>query len=295
MLQPASEHMVRPVASLDVTTVYADLDGTLLGPGGSLFAGPQQGAVTQEAATAVAGLATAGVDLVLMSGRNRDQVREAARTLGATVFIAEIGGVIVYRQSGGEEVVRAGAGDRRRSGHEAIQRSGAAGFLLEAYRGRLEPHAPWAFLPRECSVLLRGQVDLDEARAVLRDGGYGWLDLQDNGVIPGGRARFPWLEVDHARAYHLVPAGVSKRSAIAMDRSRRAVDRSQCIAVGDGPADADVAPEVGAVFIVSNGVQALDGAHVAANVFVTEGSHGAGFAEAVAPFAGIGAGGRRVR
>jgi hypothetical protein len=45
---------------------------------------------------------------------------------------------------------------------------------------------------------------------------------------------------------------------------------------------------VGAVFIVENGRAAVDSAaDVPGNVFVTEGSHGAGFAEAVAA-AGLG-------
>jgi hydroxymethylpyrimidine pyrophosphatase-like HAD family hydrolase len=284
VLKRARDHVERLVESLNVTTVYADLDGTLLGPGGSLFAGPGQGSVTGEPAAVLAALAGAGIDLVLMSGRTHDQVREAARTLGARVFIAEIGGVIVYRERSGEELVRGEAAGRRGSAYRAIERSGAAGYLLEAYDGRLEPHAPWAFLSRQSSMLLRGQVGLDEARTLLREGGYGWLDLQDNGVIPNARARFPWLNVDQAHAYHLVPRGVSKRSAVALDRSRRDLGRSRCVAVGDGPSDAEVASEVGAVFIVSNGVESLGGMRLADNVFVTDRSHGSGFVEAVAPF-----------
>jgi hypothetical protein len=281
----ARDHTAELAATLEVTTVYADLDGTLLGPGGSLFAGPAQGSVTGEPAAALTAMAEAGLDLVLMSGRTRDQVREAARTLGARAFIAEVGGLLVYRDGGGEEVVRNARAARRGTAYRAIERSGAAGLLLQAYADRLEPHAPWAFLGRECSMLFRGRVDLEEARGLLREAGYGWLDLQDNGLLPNAHIRFPWLQVDEAHAYHLVPAGVSKRSAVALDRARRGLDRRNCIAVGDGPSDAEVAPEVGAVFVVANGERSLAGLAISDNVYLAGRPFGLGFADAVLPFA----------
>ena len=150
---------------LDVRVVYVDLDGTLMGPGGSLFAHPD--GPTSEPAAAVGELHLAGVDLVLVSGRTRLQVSELARALGAAGYIAEIGGLIVQRR-GRDEILTPNLGAFRGSGpgtpFEAIQRSGVVGMLLEEYRGRLEPHAPWAFLERECSMLLRGDIDLDGAR-----------------------------------------------------------------------------------------------------------------------------------
>jgi hydroxymethylpyrimidine pyrophosphatase-like HAD family hydrolase len=87
-------------------------------------------------------------------------------------------------------------------------------------------------------------------------------------------------------AYHLVPSGVSKRSAIALDRTRRGLRPENCLHVGDSPSDAEAAPEVGAVFIVANGAPSIGDLPLAENVYVTDRSHGAGFAEAVLPFAG---------
>lgn len=266
-----------------VHTVYTDLDGTLLGPGGSLFAVP--GGLSTEPAMAVASLAPAGIDLVVVSGRTRDQIREVARILGAKAYIAELGGLLVYRE-GHREVVVHTDGVRRGSGSAAaaIARSGAAGFLLDAYRGRLEPHTPWAMLDRECSVLLRGEVDVSGARATLARAGYGWLDLLDNGILPeGGARRFAHLDVREVHVYHLVPAGVSKRSAVAADRARRGLDREECVAVGDSASDAAVAPEVAAVFIVANGERAMHGEDLGPNVLLLDRSHGLGFADAVGP------------
>ena len=70
-----------PLLSSPLKALYADLDGTLAGPGGSLYAtadGP-----SSRGAEALAALHRASVLLVLVSGRTRSQVREAARLVGA--------------------------------------------------------------------------------------------------------------------------------------------------------------------------------------------------------------------
>jgi hydroxymethylpyrimidine pyrophosphatase-like HAD family hydrolase len=278
----AGEHIEELVRSIRLRRVYADLDGTLLGPGGSLFAHPD--GPTGEPAAALVALALAGVDLALVSGRTREQVGEAARTLGAEAFIAELGGLVVHRE-GPEEMATRNLGEFVGSGtaFEAIDRSGAAGFLLTSYPGRLEPHDPWTFLPRECSVLLRGHVVLDEARIALEQNGYGWLDLLDNGIVPRPE-RFPRLEVEEVHAYHLVPTGVNKATAVAIDRSQAGVEAEACLAVGDSASDAAMASEVAAVFIVANGEPALRDVSPQPNVFLLDRSHGLGFADAVLPF-----------
>jgi hydroxymethylpyrimidine pyrophosphatase-like HAD family hydrolase len=263
-----------------VSTVYTDLDGTLLGPGGSLLRSVDGPSI--EAAKALIGLAEAGIDLVLVSGRTRTQVREVARLVGARAYIVELGWAVIYPHQGEEQEVRprvTGPGDGRAI--EAIHRSGAAGLLLDAFAGRLEPHAPWAVADRECSVLLRGLVDLKEARSLLAECGYQWLDLQDNGVIPAGPDRFPDLRVEQVRAYHLLPVGVSKRAAVALDRAHRDLPIGSALYVGDSVSDLEVAPEVGTVRIVANGAEALSGIPLPPNATFTRATHGAGFAEAV--------------
>jgi phosphoglycolate phosphatase len=254
--------------------LYSDLDGTVFGPGGSLFASPG-GETSPRAAEAVAALHRAGVELVPVSGRTVRQVREAARLLGARDFIAELGGVTCYEL--GREVVRPPF-DRGGTPYQALAQSGAAGLLLEAFPGRLVPHAPWSFEAREASMLFRGQVDLGEAREMLGRSGYGWVDLQDNGII--ARA-FEDLDVPEVHAYHLVPRGVDKATAVRADLRRRGLGPEGAAAVGDSASDSALAPHVGAVFIVANGLVALEG-EPAPNVYQTEGAFGDGFADAVA-------------
>jgi len=275
-----SEHLPDLRRRLSLGAVYTDLDGTLFGPGSSLFA-DAEGRVTTRAAEAVAALHRASVPLVPLSGRTRLQVREVSRIMGARDFVAEMGGLVCL--DGEAEVIRtsshlAGAG----TPVDAMARSGAAGLLLEAFAGRLEPHAPWAFEPREVSMLFRGQVDLDEARRVLDEAGHRWLALRDNGVI---RRPFPGLEVAEVHAYHLLPAAVSKAAAVAEHSRRRGLTREACLVIGDSGADAEVAPHVGAVCIVANGASSVSGP--ADGVYVTDGAYGEGFAEAVEALLGV--------
>jgi hydroxymethylpyrimidine pyrophosphatase-like HAD family hydrolase len=286
MIAHARDHLARLKGELDVRTVYADLDGTLLGPGGSLFAHPD-GPSSRPASTLTA-MAEAGIDLVLLSGRTRDQLREVARVLGARAYVAELGGLTVYREAGRETVHRdQGAFAGRGTPYEAMERTGAGGLVLDAFRGRLEPHLPWSSLPRETSMLLRGNVDVAQVGALLAEAGFGWLALRDNGIIPGGSDRFPGLRSigeQEVRAYHLVPDGVGKRAAVAADRGRRRLQEANCIAVGDSVSDAEVGPEVGAVFLVANGEAAVAGSPLPGNVYLTDASHGLGFAEALVAF-----------
>lgn len=267
------EHLAELSETLRPRVVYTDLDGTLLGPGGSLFASPD-GGVTGQAAEAVAALHRAGVALVPVSGRAAVRVREAARLLGADGFIAELGGITVR----GEETIRDyGAYRGGSTPHEAMARSGAAAVLLEAHQGRLEPHAPWAHDGREVSMLFRGGVDLDEVHALLEGAGYGWLRLHDNGVL---RRPFPGLEVPEIHVYNLLPRGVTKASAVTADMVGRGVDRRETVAVGDSASDLALAPHVGVVFVVANGASAVADP-TPDNVYLTDGAYGEGFAEAV--------------
>lgn len=251
--------------------LYTDLDGTLLGPGGSLFAAAR-GLSTGEAATALLGLRHAGVELVVMSGRTRRGLHEVARVLGASAYVAELGGLLVV---GAEEPIEdTGAFTGPGSLPDALARSGVAALLLERFHGRLEPVAPWT----EVSVMFQGFIDVEEAEAVLAEAGFGWLRVRDNGRL---RRLLPSLDVPEVRAYHLLPRGVSKASAVLRHRELRGVPREATAAIGDSLADLEVAEVVGRFFLVANGLGAIADAPLPGNAVVTNLPHGDGFAEAV--------------
>jgi hydroxymethylpyrimidine pyrophosphatase-like HAD family hydrolase len=248
---------------------YVDLDGTLLGPGGSLFASPD-GGITDVAAAAVAALHRAGIALVPTSGRTEPQVREVARVVGAEGYIAELGGIVV--RDGAVER-RLGEATEGVTPVEAMVRSGGAGLVLERYADRLELHTPWALEGRDVTLLLRGEVAPAEASDMLERTGYGWIWLQDNGII---HRRFPGLDLDEVHVYHLAPRGVSKRDAVAADLENRGLRPEQAVVIGDAPTDVEASDVVGAGIIVANGAWAAsDG------VYVTTSANGEGFAEAV--------------
>lgn len=258
--------------------LYVDVDGTLTGPGGSLFAGPDH-EPTLVAAEAVLTARRAGLELVPLSGRHRESIAEVARVIGADSWIGELGAIRSYDR--GSEVVL-DQGEYPGDG-EAIHDLRRAGEELVALRpGRLEEHAPWNE-HRLASYMLRGDADEAELQAWLGEHDYGWADCIDNGVIPRRFDGLPGLE--SARVFHLVPRGVSKAAAIAADRARRGLAPEECAAVGDAAADLACASEVGRFFLVANALQKDPGLAAAVdavdNATVTNGAYGAGFADAV--------------
>jgi len=70
--------------------VYTDLDGTLLGRGGSLFH-DADGAFSMLPARALEACHRAGVEVVIKSGRREAQVLEDAKLIGSRAYIFERG------------------------------------------------------------------------------------------------------------------------------------------------------------------------------------------------------------
>jgi hydroxymethylpyrimidine pyrophosphatase-like HAD family hydrolase len=258
--------------------VYTDLDGTLLGQGASLFR-DGEGGFTLLPARALEACHRAEVEVVIKSGRRKTQVMEDARLIGQTSYIYEVGSGLVID---GEETLLTGDFQPRdgKTVHQLVDESGAPRLLLEAYAGRLEPHAPW-HLDRQVSHLFRGLVDVDEANALLDREGFDGLRLVDNGTIP---PRETELALDgQPHAYHLVPAEASKARAVARHMQARGYAPENCIAVGDSREDLEVAASVGRFFLVANALEEDPGlgSVLGGNIEVTEAGHGEGFYEAV--------------
>jgi HAD superfamily hydrolase (TIGR01484 family) len=262
---------------LSLRCVYTDLDGTLLGPGGSLFRDAEGGFSSMQA-RALEACHRAGVEVVIMSGRREPQVHEGARLMGQTSYIYEAGCAFVIE---GEKTLLTGdlVPDETGTVYEQIEARGIPRLLFDAFEGRLEYHAPW-HRDRVLSHLFRGKVDVGEANALLAEHGHDDLRLLDNGAI--GRP-MPGIEVTHA--YHLVPRQVGKASAVAAHMRARGYAREEAIGVGDSVEDLEVSEAVGRFFVVANGPARDPGVRDAIagrdNVTVTEGAMGDGFYEAV--------------
>ncbi|MBJ7473131.1 MAG: hypothetical protein JHD16_17630, partial [Solirubrobacteraceae bacterium] len=162
--------------------VYVDLDGTMVGRGGSLFH-DEEGAVSLMGPRAIEAAHRAGVEIVPVSGRRRDTVREPARAMGATAFAFEIGGGLVVD---GEDFWQTGElqPDDDRNVFEQMVSRGVIDLLTHHFSGYLELHTPW-HTGREVSVLFRGDVNVAVAQQLLNEHGSGDLRLIDNGYVGG--------------------------------------------------------------------------------------------------------------
>jgi hypothetical protein len=291
--------------------MYVDLDGTLLGPGGSLLRAAD-GSFALDGVRALQAAVRADVEVVVYSGRTYRSVFEDARLLGQASFIFELGcglvvdGELEWLTGGVEPSAQAG------SIHDQIEATGAPALLLDRFAGSLEYHTPWS-VGREVSHLFRGRVPSAEAEAVLAAAGFDWLRLVDNGVIwtgdpgrdqherrewsglsvdgsgrsvPGPQAGHGWgVGPGRVHVYHLIPAVSSKARAVARHMQNRAYGPQECIAVGDSREDMDAAGVVGCFWLVANAMERdptlTDDVAGRAGVRVASGSFGAGVYEAV--------------
>jgi phosphoglycolate phosphatase len=231
--------------------LYVDMDGTLLGPGASLFRGAD-GRFSLLAARALEACWRASVEVVLFSGRKQSSVFEFARLIGSSAYIFELGCGLVLEEELEWLTGEVTPSPERGTIFDQIEASGAPALLLERYPGRLEYHTPWA-IGREVSHLFRGSVDLDEAGELLAVEGLDWLRLVDNGVIHEHADRFPGMPVVHA--YHLIPAVASKPRAVARHMQARGYAAADCVAVGDSREDMDTASVVGTFWLVANALE----------------------------------------
>jgi len=261
--------------------VYLDLDGTLVGPGGSLLRAGD-GGFALEGVRALQACARAEVEVVLYSGRRQGSVFECARLIGSSAYTFEVGCGLVI--DGELEWLTDGVvpSAERGSIHDQIEASGAPALLLDHFEARLEYHTPWS-AGREVSHLFRGAVDPAAAQRLLSAGGFDWLRLVDNGVVRAASEQMHGLEV--IRAYHLIPAAASKARAVARHMQARGYAAKECIAVGDSREDLGVASVVGAFWLVANALDRdpLLGSEATAQTRVraAEATYGAGVYEAV--------------
>jgi hydroxymethylpyrimidine pyrophosphatase-like HAD family hydrolase len=258
--------------------VYTDLDGTLLGPRGSLFR-DAEGQFSMAPARGIEACHRAGVEIVVMSGRRQPQVRELARLMDQPSYIYEAGCAFAID---GETTLLTGdlQPSEEATIYEQLEARGTPQALFDRFPGHLEYHDPWHH-GRLFSHLFRGKIDVEAANALLAERGEDDLRLLDNGAIGT-----PMDTVEgRTHAYHLVPRMVSKANAAAAHARARGYEPAECIGVGDSVEDLEVAAAVGRFFVVANGPERDPGLRAALsswdNAAVTEGRMGDGFYEAI--------------
>ena len=241
----------QPRRQTNVRVVYSDLDGTLLGRGGSLFR-TAAGGFTDAGARALTLLRGHGVELCLCSGRSVHLLREDARMLGVDRFIAEAGCAIV--RDGGASLVLNCAPFGGREGlsvFDEIAATGAPALLLERFGAALSYHEPWHW-DHSFSHLMRGYIDVTEAETLLAGRGLDSLKVVDNGIIEDRGYGMP---VSELHAYHLIPRSAGKGSAIELDLRLSGLERADAVACGDSTQDLEMAAAVRTLYLMANAAQ----------------------------------------
>ncbi len=161
-----------------------DLDGTLLGLGGSVLI-DAAGAPALTTVQSIVDVNRAGLEVVICTGRNRIQAGEVTRLLGWGTFIAELGCIVMYDRREPAEYLLGEWPDgmllEGETPHQAMTRFGALRVLTETFPGKIEEHEPW-HTDREVTHVLRGNIDRAAAQAAL-DTLEVPIAIIDNGIV----------------------------------------------------------------------------------------------------------------
>ncbi len=265
---------------LDIKVIYTDMDGTLLNDMGCLIK-DEEGIFFYDAIRIFEKIECKGLDLVIVSGRSKLQLRYNAMLMGIKNYIPELGCEMVYDL--GREVHI--TFDKTRYDYD-ITKGGddlvkIIKILKDAFPGRIDSQLEWS-IGRSYNALFFGDIDIDTANVLLAENGYEGLELVDNGFSKLVKLD---LDVKHLKIYNLIPKGVDKSSAIKLDRKIRNLGKNNCIALGDSVEDVKMAKEVGAFFLMKNAID--HDSDIAAsikkydNIFVTEKRMNHGWVEVI--------------
>jgi HAD superfamily hydrolase (TIGR01484 family) len=264
----------------DLKVIYTDLDGTLLNDRGCLIK-DSENSFFYDNVKLLSKADKNGWDIVLVSGRSRDQLRTNAMLMGLKNYISELGCEIVYDL--GKEVH---ATFNTENFNYEITKGGKdlvkiISIFKEAFPGKIESLIEWS-MGRNYNALFVGEINLGRANMLLKENGYEELVLADNGF---SKMFDTGLDVKHLKIYNLIPKDVDKSSGIRIDKIIRKISSINCIALGDSVEDLKMAKEVGAFFLMRDSLeknpQIQDLLINYDNIYITEEKMNRGWAEII--------------
>ncbi len=248
-----------------VEVIYTDVDGTFVSDG-SLF--KNSTGYSLKNAAAIVRLLTAGVDVVMISGREKEKLKETARILGLQNYIGNLGIEIVYNL--GEKVITNLGTDV--PGPAALKKwiadTGVVDAIFERYPEKSRYYLPWSDDLRSHHLLIGELAYPETAWWIERN--FPAIRLIDNGAVP------PAFGFSAPHAYHIVPRSVGKKQAVHIDKKERHLPRENLIAIGDSMEDVTVAEEVSIFFLLDDTVETTQ-----SNVIRIDNSDGEGFSRIV--------------
>ncbi len=264
----------------DLKVIYTDLDGTLFNDRGCIIK-DNKGDYYFNAVKLLPLVAEKNWDIVLVSGRNKFQLRYNAQMIGLKNYIAELGAELVYNL--GEEVYV--TFDRQEVKYDLTYGGKDLIKIVELFKrnfpGKIESKMDWSRY-RSHNAAFFGEVNLDKANKLLEDKGYKGLVMVDNGFSSLVDLD---LSIEKLHIYNLMPSGVNKASGIKFDKKIRSLDTNNCIALGDSLEDLKMTEEVKYFFLMGNALEhkevILDELDKHNNVYITDGVMNRGWAEVI--------------
>ncbi len=230
--------------------IYTDLDGTLFNDQGCIIK-DAKGKYYFEAVGLLGEINKKGWDLVLVSGRNKYQLRYNAQMIGVKNYIAELGSELVYDQGKEVHVTFDNGRESFDITYEGKDLIRIMELLMKEFPEKVESRMEWSRY-RSFNALFFGEIDLDKANKLLQAEGYGSLVLVDNGFSDLVDLE---LKVDRLHIYNLMPRGVTKANAVKLDKKLRGFKDENCIALGDSLEDLKMASEVKYFFLMKNALE----------------------------------------
>jgi HAD superfamily hydrolase (TIGR01484 family) len=264
----------------DLKVIYSDLDGTLLNDRGCIIK-DHKSDYYFEAVRLLVLAAEKNWDIVLVSGRNKFQLRYNAQMIGLKNYIAELGAELVYDL--GEEVHV--TFDSRKENYDLTYGGKDLIRIIELFKknfpDKIESNTDWSRY-RSYNALFFGEINIEKANKLLKDEGYKGLVIVDNGFSSLINLE---LGIEKLHIYNLMPSGVNKASGIKLDKRIRNFDTKNCIALGDSLEDLKMADEVKYFFLMKNALAhkevMLNEIRKHNNVFVTNDVMNRGWAEVI--------------
>ncbi len=264
----------------DLRVIYTDLDGTLFNHKGCIIKDYKDDYYFN-ALKLLPRIASKNWDIVMVSGRNKFQLRYNAQMIGLNNYISELGAELVYNL--GEKIYitfnhNKAKFDLTYGGKDLIK-------IMELFKknfpGKIESKTEWSRY-RSYNALFFGEIDLDKANKLLEIKGYKELTLVDNGFSSLVDLD---LDVESLHIYNLMPSEVNKSNGIKLDKKIRNFSTENCIALGDSLEDLKMAGEVKYLFLMRNALEHKEDLpgeiNKYSNVYIADGIMNRGWTEVI--------------
>lgn len=262
----------------DLKVIYTDLDGTFFNDKGCVLK-DGSGNYFFEAVKLLQDIKKKDWDLVLVSGRNKHQLRYNAQMIGIKNYIAELGAEVVYDLGKEVHVTFDNKGLKHDLTYEGKDLEKIIELLNKKFSGKMEGRKEWGRY-RSYNALFLGEIDLSSANRFLEEEGYDGINMVDNGFSNLVELD---LDVERLHIYNLIPKGVNKAGGVKMDRKIRSFKKENCIAMGDSLEDLKMASEVKYFFLMENALEHKEELAVEIkkydNIYISEGAMNIGWHE----------------